>query len=285
MDQLTTSLLDFLHELEGRGVPITVGGGFGLYLKRQHLANTGQQVLFDQLPEPRSTNDLDLFLRVEVLADLDRTRTVAEVIRRLGYTAVEEAKFLQWKREVLVGGIPQQVKIDILVGPLGEYRKKLHVKLPRVRPKGTIEFHAHAVEEAIPIEDDPTLVTVNGMRSTGAPHACPVQIPQAFSYLMMKLHAFEDRREKEQQDKERQHALDLYAVIGMMTEMEYERAVELGTAYAGNEQVGRARSIVRNQFASRTAGGVLRLREHPLFRDDFLLEEFMSVLGEIFPNR
>jgi hypothetical protein len=31
---------------------------------------------------------------------------------------VAEAKFLQWKRDVLVGGVPQQVKIDVLVGPL-----------------------------------------------------------------------------------------------------------------------------------------------------------------------
>jgi hypothetical protein len=34
MDQLTASLLDLLHELEGEEISITVGGGFGLYLKR-----------------------------------------------------------------------------------------------------------------------------------------------------------------------------------------------------------------------------------------------------------
>jgi hypothetical protein len=107
MDQLTASLLDLLHELDGQKIPIMVGGGFGLFLKRQHLNSTGQQTLFDRLPELRSTNDLDLFLRVEVLADLSRTRLVAEAIRRLGYTVVEEAKFLQWKREVLVGNSPE----------------------------------------------------------------------------------------------------------------------------------------------------------------------------------
>jgi hypothetical protein len=35
MDQLTASLLDLLHELHGVEIPITVGGGFGLYLKRR----------------------------------------------------------------------------------------------------------------------------------------------------------------------------------------------------------------------------------------------------------
>jgi hypothetical protein len=89
---------------------------------------------------------------------------------------------------------------------------------------------------------------------------------------------------KGQPDKERQHALDLYAIVGMMTEAEYERARELGTIHLGNEHVGRSHTIVRDQFANRTAGGVLRLREHPLFREDFLLEDFMGVLAEIFPS-
>jgi hypothetical protein len=283
MDQLTASLLDLLHELKGRNIPITVGGGFGLYLKRRHLIALGQRLLFDRLPEPRSTNDLDLFLRSEVLIDLERTREVAGAIRRLGYTAVEAAKFLQWERGVTVAGVAQVVKIDILVGPLGEARKKLYVNMPRVRPRGSIEFHAHAVEEAIRIEDGPVAVTVAGRRSTGEFHTGTVHVPQAFPYLMMKLHAFDDRKNRSQTDKERHHALDLYTIVGMMTEEEYERAKELGAAHAGDEHVQRARTIVRNHFASRTGVGVLRLREHTLFREDFRLDDFMSVLGEVFP--
>jgi hypothetical protein len=260
-----------------------VGGGFGLFLKRQHLSNTGQQMLFDQLPEPRSTNDLDLFVRAEVLSDLNRTRLVAEAIRRLGYTVVEEAKFLQWKREVLLGGIPQpqEVKIDVLVGPLGKYRKQLHVKMPRVRPKGGIAFHAHAVEEAIHVEDEPIAITISGRRSTGEPYAGTVYVPQAFPYLMMKLHAFEDRMD-DADDLGQHHALDLYTIVGMMTEREYERAKELSASQATNEYFRRACAIIRNHFGSTTAVGVLRLKEHDLFREEFLLDEFMSVLGEIF---
>lgn len=285
MDQLKTSLLDLLHELEGQGIPITVGGGFGLYLKRQHLTAAGQRTLFDRLPEPRSTNDLDLFLRVEVLSDLGRTRLIAGAIRRLGYSAVEKARYFQWERKVLIGNVLKEVKIDILVGPLGEYQKKLRTnKRPRVRPRGGVEFHAHAVEEAIRIEDEPLAVTVAGKRSTGEPYAGTVYIPQAFPYLLMKLHAFEDRKNKGETDKERHHALDLYTIVGMMTEDEYERAKELGVAQAESPHVERARSIVRAHFATRTAIGVLRLQEHDLYREGFLLDEFMSVLAEIFPS-
>jgi hypothetical protein len=285
MDPLTTSLLDLLNELEGQSIPIMIGGGFGLYLKRQHLARTSQRTLFNQLPEPRSTNDIDLFLRVEVLADLNRTRVIAEAIRRLGYSVIEEARFFQWKREVLIGDVTQEVKIDILVGPLGEHQTKLRTnKKPRVRPRGGIEFHAHLVEEAIRIEEEPLAVTVAGKSSAGEPRTGTVHVPQAFPYLMMKLHAFDDRKNKGETDKERHHALDLYTIVGMMTEEEYQRAKELGATHAGDGHVKRACAIVRDSFSSKTAAGVLRLREHGLYRDTFLLDEFVSVLVEILPG-
>src|SRR5262245_58579730 len=98
-----------------------IGGGYGLFLKRGHLAATSVRPLLESRPETRATNDLDMFLRAELLSDLARTREVREAILRLGYTPVEEAKFLQWKREILVAGVSQEVKIDVLVGPLGRF--------------------------------------------------------------------------------------------------------------------------------------------------------------------
>ena len=175
MDHLTASLLDLLQKLRERKIPIIVGGGFGLYLKRRHLEATGQRTLFDRLPEPRSTNDLDLFLHGEVLVDFARATQFKETIT-------------------------------------------------------------------------------------------------------------DDRRLRGEQEKERQHALDLYTIVGMMTEDEYERTKQLGAEIRSNVHAVRARSIVQNQFAGKTTGGVLRLREHPLFRDDFQLNEFIDVLAEIFPG-
>jgi hypothetical protein len=60
-------------------------------------------------------------------------------LTRLGHDVVEAAKYLQWQREVVIAGVPQQVKIDVLVGSLGDARKKLNVNMPRVRPKGNIQ--------------------------------------------------------------------------------------------------------------------------------------------------
>src|SRR5581483_8447906 len=168
MDPLLTCLLDLLYELRDQGVPLTVGGGFGLFLKRRHLTEQRTRTLFTELPEPRATNDIDVFLRAELLTDHARTAALVEVIGRLGYVPVEEAKYFQWKRPVDVGGVTQEVKLDALVGPLGESRSKLQVNPPRVRPKGkSVGFHAHQTDEALFLEEAPIAIELRGTRTTG----------------------------------------------------------------------------------------------------------------------
>ena len=281
MDQLFANLLDLLRELDGRGVPLTVGGGFGLYLKRTRLARTGEQTLFGELPDVRATNDIDMFIRAEVLADLTRTTAVAEAIRGLGYAVVQEAKYLQWKRPVVVGGVEQEVKIDVLVGPLGAYRGRMKVSPPRARPKGDIRFHAHMVEEALRLEERPIGIPVEGLTSDGRPYGSTVFVPEAFPYLLMKLHAYSDRKDDANKDLGRHHALDAYTIVGMMTEVEYERAKRCGAADEGSEHLRRARVIVSGDFSSRSSPGILKLREHPLYRESFRLDDFMAVVREI----
>ncbi|WP_165226935.1 hypothetical protein [Aquisphaera insulae] len=279
---LIASLIDLLRELDVQGVPLIVGGGFGLYLKRMHVDRIGLRILFPSLPPVRSTNDLDVFLRADILADLDRARGVADAIRRLGFLPVEAAKFLQWRRPVTIAGTTQDVKIDVLVGPLGPYRNLLKVSRPRVRPRGAIEFHAHTVEEALHLEDRPVEVAVEGEASDGTLYRSVVLVPEAFPYLMMKLHAFGDRKEDADKDLGRHHALDVYTIVGMMTELEYDRARALAIENRGDPHVKRAGDIVSEDFTNPAAIGILRLREHPLFQSSPLMTELSSILAEIF---
>ena len=279
------SLLDLHFELDRRGIPVVLGGGFGLYLKRRHLVTTGARTLFDRLPQPRATNDLDLFLRAEVLADPARAAAVADAIRCLGYEAILGAELYQWKRKQRVGEIPREVKLDLLVGPVGALRAKLQGDRRRLRPRGrSVGNHAHPTEEAIGLEDDPLAISVEGKRSDGAPHRATVFIPQTFPFLMMKLHAFDDRKDDAAKEQGRHHALDVFTIVGTMTEEEYEGALRTGRSLYGEGHVARSRHIVRESFSTATAPGIIRLREHPLFQPDFALGEFIVVLGEIFPE-
>ncbi|MEZ5951963.1 MAG: hypothetical protein R3C12_22805 [Planctomycetaceae bacterium] len=53
-------------------IPLIIGGGFGLYLRQEQLRQSGERTLLQQLPEPRATNDIDLFVRMEILVSAER---------------------------------------------------------------------------------------------------------------------------------------------------------------------------------------------------------------------
>lgn len=67
MPALRTALLELLFELRHEDLRLIIGGGYGLYLKQEHVRQEGVRTLFREWPEARSTNDLDLFLRPELL--------------------------------------------------------------------------------------------------------------------------------------------------------------------------------------------------------------------------
>jgi hypothetical protein len=95
----------------------------------------------------------------------------------------------------------------------------------------------------------------------------------------VRLQRPESRRE---QGSRPAHALDLYTIVGMMTEDEYEAARKLAQDHAGDVHVQKAREIVREDFASATSLGIVRLREHLLFRPVFLVQEYLDTLKDAF---
>jgi hypothetical protein len=98
----------------------------------------------------------------------------------------------------------------------------------------------------------------------------------------MKLSAFADRKEDENKGLGRHHAFDADTIVGMMTEPEYDRARALAGRSRTDPHFTRVCDIVATEFAGPTALGMLRLREHRLFREEFRLDEFAAVLEEIF---
>ena len=67
MPDLQTALLDLLHEVQGADIKLIISPGFGIFLKTDHLRRLGAQTLLREWPEPRSTNDPDLYLQPELL--------------------------------------------------------------------------------------------------------------------------------------------------------------------------------------------------------------------------
>jgi hypothetical protein len=283
-DPLRTCLLDILFELRDTDVRPLLAGGYGLFLKQLHLQQQETPTLIpaDAWPAPRATNDLDVVLQAEIVADSRSMGELATILHRLGFVVRESYKYMQFRR--LMGG-NREVKVDLLVGPLGAHFDQARVTVHdrRVKPKPSVNLHAHRTDEAIAIEDDPTVIPTSGVLSSGADYSTTVLVPQAFPYLMMKLLAFRDHERKERgSDKARCHALDLYRVVAMMTHAEFTRSKALRDAHKDNPLVIDAASVVREAFADDVAAGTIRLREHPHFAAHMDLDEFIATLGEIF---
>jgi hypothetical protein len=283
-DPLRPVLLDFLYELREENIELMIGGGYGLFLKQEHLARSGHgRTLLPQSkwPQARATNDIDLLLRPEILVDPSHMTNLRKALDGLGFQAVESAKYYQFEKPWGAG----TVRFDILTGPSSQFahRRDLRIDSRRIRPRESRGLHAHPLEEAIAYEEDTIRVPVTGARSNGGSYGTEVLVPQAFTYLLMKLFAFRDRKDDPDKDMARHHALDLYRVAAMITKDEFEVVRRLATENRDASVVREAGQIVAGFFSSSIALGVLRIREHPLHGDNMDIGEVLRLLAELFP--
>lgn len=93
---LKTALLDLLEKIRDSEIKLIIGGGFGIYLKTNYVKRHDMRTLLDQWPEPRSTNDLDLFLRPELLIESSKLKPLVGAITGLGYQVVPGAENYQF---------------------------------------------------------------------------------------------------------------------------------------------------------------------------------------------
>ena len=136
---LQTALLDLLHEIENTDIKLIIGGGFGIYLKTDHVRQLGVRTLFREWPEPRSTNDLDLFLRPELLIQSAKLKPLADAITRLGYQVVPGAENYQFVKPGPGGVKAGSIKIDILTGPQGRFQgTRVRADTRRARPNPSL---------------------------------------------------------------------------------------------------------------------------------------------------
>lgn len=282
---LRTSLLDLLYELDGSDIRLIIGGGFGIYLKIEHVQQLGIRTLLEEWPEPRSTNDLDLFLRAEVLIESARARPLAEAIERLGYEVVPGAEKYQFVKTPTGGGAAGSVKVDILTGPQACFQDtRVKVDARRARPKPSVGIHAHPVDEALTLEEGLLPVPLKGRLRSGDPWESEISIPHPYTFLMMKLFAFRDRLEDSNKEFGRYHALDLYSILATTSEEEWRYGLEMSYRYRAQPYVIEAGRLVSEYFTHLDQLGVVRLQESPYYRPELQLDAFISALKELFPG-
>ncbi len=268
MDAIITTVLD-LDAALGPDARLLLGGGLGLYLKQRHLRAAGARTLipWDDLPPARTTQDIDLFLRAEVIADPDRVLRHRGVLDALGFSAVPGAGWLKFQREIA----GTRVLLDVMVGPLDGHAASVKITGARARPKnlhGRVGLHAFSAPDALGVEHDPLSVPVDGRRSDGTEASCTVAVPQAFPYMLMKLGALRDRIHDQDKNLGRHHAMDLYRVIGLLTREEDDTSMMLAGRFADHPRVEAASRAVEDLFVPADGLGRLRLLEYQRMNPD-----------------
>ena len=279
---LEKSLLDLLSKLDSTTCPIILGGGYGLYLRRTILEREGTRTLLEHWPEARSTNDLDLFLRPELLCDSTRLSSLKSALDELGYTPVKGAEHYQFRKDDPDGFIERGIKIDLLTGPSSSFDGTgLRVDERRVRPNPSVKLHAHPTDEAITLDEHLQEVKFQ-IDEDGASANKSVYLPHPFTYFLMKLFAFRDQVDDPTKGNGSHHALDLYSIIAMMTESEWEQARQMANANADSEIGREALRIVFKMFDSLTSRGMLVMQANPYCSDQLQLPDFIELIRELF---
>ena len=189
-----TALSVLLRELcllakatEPEDIPVIIGGGVGLLLRDQKIREEGAFTI-RSYPPVRPTTDLDVFLATEMISDPQKTESFRNILDDLGFTPVESALYYQFFKPMPPGSPLSTVKLDLLA-PLPN-AKNVSVGDRRIRPHGFKRLHAHATPEAITVEEILTPVSLRCNESEAT-----VYVPHPFSYIVLKLFAFRDRRE------------------------------------------------------------------------------------------
>ncbi len=283
---LQTALLDLLHEVQGTDIRLIIGGGFGIYLKTEHVRRLSVRTLLHEWPEPRSTNDLDLYLRPELLIDSVKLKPLAEAISRLGYQVVPGAENYQFVKPGPGGVKAGSVKIDILTGPQSCFQgTRVKADTRRARPNPSVGIHAHPVNEVPTLEEGLLTKALAGRLTSGKHWQAEVLLPHPYTFLMMKLFAFRDRLNDINKEFGRYHALDLYTILATTAEMEWEQALKFRDQHGDEPYIMEAGHLVSKHFSALDRLGMIRLRESPYYRPELEIDEFMSTLKEIFPAR
>jgi hypothetical protein len=97
---------------------------------------------------------------------------------------------------------------------------------------------------------------------------------------MMKVTAFGDQLSNEDKNLGRHHALDVYRIVAMMSEVQFVETKAQFKQHQSSHYVERVRSLVTDCFVTEQSIGNLRMREHAFWGDNMRLPDFIGALKE-----
>jgi hypothetical protein len=283
-DHLVKALIELSVELEKYEIPLIIGGGLSLYL-RTVLFNKERSPRYPKRVAQRSTKDIDIFLSSDLIVDAEKIEILRDSLSRLDYKP--KTKYFQFSKEIEISDVKREIIIDILSSPpKDEDKLKTKIRLPRIKPVEVQEFHAYLVNEAKGINYGPIPInpTSNFSKDLSITN---LYIPSSYNFIILKLHAFQDRREDESVDLGRHHCYDVFATVTDMDKNDWEIAKSHYEDEKNSDYIISAKEITKEYFASPASLGIIRLKENQLYikyQADFNLyiDDFISDLKSLF---
>lgn len=285
-DLMLSHLFELLGLLQKEQVDVTLGGGLSHYLRQTYLTRKVSPRYNQVRFLARSTQDIDIFLSSQIIIDHQKMDIIKSVLDELGYQAIEQAKYFQFYKMTEIGGKKYSAKIDLLAAPPQKNDDHVQIHGFRIKPKSSEGIHAYLTPEAASIDFGRVIVEVLGE----AGKKIRVRIPSAYNFMILKLHAFADRKDRSDaiSDHGRHHAFDIFATLCQMDKTDWDNAAEHYKNDGAREYLLQACQIRREYFSAKRGWGIIRIRENQGYRQyrdeyDRVLEYFIQDLAELFP--
>ena len=288
-DQLLIHLVELQGELDENDIPLIVGGGMSIYLRHTYV-RTQQSHRYPFNLEIRSTNDIDLFLTSELIVDRDKVEKLKNALHTLGYQVVPEARNFQFSKSVNLYGQARDITVDLLSAPPEQADLNIvHIKKPRIRPENVSGIHAYLTEEAAGINIGIVEIDASQFSSNSNMKSDKIYIPSAYNYIILKLNAFDDRKDKsdDKSDFGRHHAYDIFATVTRMNEEDWKIAKEHFKLHSYKKYLKKTCEIQARCFSKTSDIGLIRLRENTAYKNrkdefDSYIEQFLGDLKDLF---
>src|SRR5690554_1875716 len=288
-DILLNELLTLNSRLESVGISLILGGGMGLFLRDTYLGGE-RSPRYPVRPESRSTEDLDVLLTADLIVDAARMNQLRDVLNALSYKDV--VKHFQFERRVDFEKRVYTVKVDLLAAPPAQNDEDLvTIKSIRIRPKASKDIHGYLTKDAAGIEIGKVPINVRSQTGQDSDNDTIIQIPSSFNYLVLKLHAFHDRKDRTDlaSDLGRHHAFDIFRIITDMREADWESAARHVMQDNDTKYLKNAAQYQRSYFGANTSLGILRLKENEGYRRrrnefDQYIPDILADIAELFAD-
>jgi ribosome modulation factor len=223
-------------------------GGLGVYLCFCKSEGAARSMI-------RTTNDIDLMIIKEQVAEMSRREAIAEIITgELEYAVRKDDRHFRFIKA------PDR-QLDILSPPMENFQIKEH-RVKFVKSK----LHGRLTVEACFIDEDLRTIALST-------DGVEVQVPSPTNLLILKLCAFDDRDKKDETERAQAHAFDIYITVMLADTDDYKEGQRFLARHNDWPVIKRITSIVNNKFNSVDQPGWQRVLEANNFYPNMSVEQ------------